>query len=119
MWPVDQNLFRPKDEAGVPRRFRSHGEAFGWVASSLARMYGPWLLGGYVSAVAVWLVWSVGRSVLFGAPLELVPPDWTFLVAVVVAFPLAMWLLGPGLIYAYLALAGGVMRRDEREQTRR
>lgn len=74
MWPVDQNLFRPKDEAGVPRRFRSHGEAFGWVASSLARMYGPRLLGSYVSTVAVWPVWSVGRSVLFGAPLELVRP---------------------------------------------
>lgn len=71
----------------------------------------------YVSAVAVWLVWSVGRSVLFETPLDLVPPDWTFLVAV--AFPLAMWFLGSGLIYTYLALAGGVMRRDEREQTRR
>ena len=87
---MDQSPFRPKYEDGVPRRFRGHGEAFRGMTSSLARMYGPLLLGGYVSAVAAWLVWSVGRPVLSGAPLDLVPPDWTFLVAVVVAFPLAV-----------------------------
>ena len=79
-------------------------------------MYGPRVLGGYVSAAAAWLAWSVGRSVLFGAPLDLVPPDWTFLVAVAVVFPLAIWISGSVLICAYLALAGSVLRRDERER---
>ena len=82
---MGQSLFRPKDERGVPRRFRSHGEAFGWVAGSLAKMYGPRILGGSITAVAAWLAWSVARSVFSRLTFDPFPPGWPFVVTGILA----------------------------------
>lgn len=82
------------------------------MAVSLAR-HGPRLAWAYISGGAVWLAWSLARRVFYGVPFDPLPPDWPFFVAMAVMFPLAAWILVSVVIYAYLALAGGVMRRDE------
>ncbi len=116
MNPVDQNPLRPKDEPGVPRRFRSHGEAFVWAAGSTVRLYGARVLWGSVSAMIAWLAWSLARYVFPGFMSGLFPSGWSwiFVFAAALAFLLALWAFGSVAVYVYLVLAGGVLRRDER-----
>ena len=113
-----RDLLHPRDSAGIPRHFGGPSGAFLWVAGSLAR-YGPRLVAGYAYAIAGWLVWNVGQTVFAGAPLDLFPPEAILLAIAAVVFPLAFWILGSVLVYAYLVLSGVVASRVGREQARR
>lgn len=108
--------FRPKDENGVPRRFRGHGEALAWAAGTLAKRYGPHLVWGPVYAGVAWLAWFVVRLLFPGFMPGLFPPGLVTAAAVVLAILFAIWVLVSVVVYLYIALAGGVMRRGERER---
>lgn len=110
-------MFRPADENGVPRRFRGHREAFVWVAASLVKMCVPRIVTGSVYALAAWLAWLAARFIFPGFMPGFFPGgrEWIFVLAMVLLMLITLLVLGSGLIYAYLELAGGVMRRDERE----
>jgi hypothetical protein len=113
---MDVNPFRPTDERGVPKRFRGHGEALVWIASSLVKLYGQRILLGLISAVAAWLVWRATQPVLPGFVPDPFPTGGLLGLLIVAGLMLVIWLVTAVVIYVYVALAGGVLRRDERER---
>lgn len=115
---VVRDVLQPRDEAGSPRRFRSHREALTRIAGSLAG-HGPKLLLNFLWLALLWLAWKAGRTLFLGEPLDLLPLEPGFAVAVPVAFLLALWVLSTALLYGYVALSGGVMSRAERDRTGR
>jgi hypothetical protein len=84
------------DDKGRPRRFTSHREAIGWAALKVGRYAGP--VVGLGAAALIFDPEGLGREFILLLTLMVV-----VLCAAVVA-----------LLYAYVALSGGVMGSDER-----
>jgi len=89
-----------RDEEGRPRRFLSHREAFAWTVRRVGVYSGAFLL--------LALLGSLGRSTARNGEV----PHWTAVVGVAIA-AVAFWALIVGGLYLYIALAGGVMDRDD------
>lgn len=115
---VVRDVLQPRDEAGAPRRFRSHREALTRIASLLAG-HGPKLSLNFVWLALLWLAWAFTRTLFFGEPLDLIPAQPGLIAVMLVTVPLALWVVGTALIYVYVTLSGGVMSRAERNRTRR
>jgi hypothetical protein len=100
-----------RDEEGRPRRFLSHREAFAWAMWRIGRLaalyFRPFSLLTFVGAI--------GRAIVRTGW----PPQWEvfgFTVLLVLLLSLALCFLVACTYYLYIALAGGVMGRDERRR---
>lgn len=76
-------------------------------------MYGPHLIWGPVYAGVAWVAWSVARFLFPSFMPDLFPSGFMTAAAAVLAILFAIWVPISILVYVYIVLAGGVMRRDE------
>jgi hypothetical protein len=108
-----------RDEEGRPRRFLSHREAFLWSTRRIG-FYALLLLLPLGSFSLLGLVGALGRRVVRTTDGELPGWEdvgaWMLAVSVLVLSLLSLLSLLAGAYYLYIALAGGVMSRDERQR---
>ena len=101
---MERDPLIPRDEAGVARRFQSHREAVRWVFGAVFQ-WGFRMLPRYVVTMIAVYVWLFFRDN---------SPDLGFVAIVMIGSPLVLLVSASAVIYAYIALSGGVVGRGER-----